>query len=138
MIPIAMRREVIRRAADRCEYCGLAQIGQEATFHIDHINPLAAGGATVSENLALACVSCSLRKGSQTSASDPQSKLQAPIFNPRIDEWAKHFRWNDVEIVPLTPTGRATAALLQFNRPLALAIRAEEKLRLRHPPMRSV
>ena len=29
-------------------------------FHIDHIKPLAADGQTVAENLALACVSCSL------------------------------------------------------------------------------
>jgi 5-methylcytosine-specific restriction endonuclease McrA len=53
-----LRRLVISRAGNRCEYCGLAQVGQEATFHIDHINPESVGGKTDEENLAFACVSC--------------------------------------------------------------------------------
>lgn len=63
--------------------------------------------------------------------------IRREVIRP-ADDWAKHFRWNDVEIIPLTPTGRATAALLQFNRPLALAIRTEEKLRHRHPPVKMI
>jgi 5-methylcytosine-specific restriction endonuclease McrA len=61
-IPARLRRLVVSRAGDRCEYCRLAQKGQEATFHIDHILPKMAGGRTAAANLALACVSCSLRK----------------------------------------------------------------------------
>lgn len=30
-----LRRLVVERAGNRCEYCRLAQEGQEATFHID-------------------------------------------------------------------------------------------------------
>lgn len=56
-IPSDMRRDVIERAKDRCEYCGLAQQGQEATFHIDHIIPGVENGPTELSNLALACVS---------------------------------------------------------------------------------
>jgi 5-methylcytosine-specific restriction endonuclease McrA len=52
----------VLRARGRCEYCGLAQDGQEAEFHVDHIVPLADAGATELKNLALACVSCSLRQ----------------------------------------------------------------------------
>ena len=48
---------------NRCEYCLLAQAGQEATFHVDHVTPRVAGGPTIDGNLALACVGCSLRKG---------------------------------------------------------------------------
>ena len=59
-IPVGLRRFVAERAQHRCEYCGLAQEGQEATFHIDHIVPRKTGGQTIEENLALACVSCSL------------------------------------------------------------------------------
>lgn len=36
-VPERLRRVVLKRAAGRCEYCGLAQEGQEATFHIDHV-----------------------------------------------------------------------------------------------------
>ncbi len=57
-IPSAMRREVTRRAENRCEYCELSQTGQEARFHIDHIKPATSGGLTTPDNLALACVSC--------------------------------------------------------------------------------
>jgi 5-methylcytosine-specific restriction endonuclease McrA len=63
----------------RCEYCGLSQEGQEATFHIDHVIPLAAGGKTVAENLALACVSCSLRKAARQTAIDPQSGKEVAL-----------------------------------------------------------
>jgi 5-methylcytosine-specific restriction endonuclease McrA len=68
-IPGALRNLVIERAGSRCEYCGLSQRGQAATFHIDHVIPLAAGGPTTPENLALACVSCSLRKAARQAAS---------------------------------------------------------------------
>jgi hypothetical protein len=53
-----LHTQVVLRAGQRCEYCRLSQLGQEATFHIDHVVPRAAGGPTVAENLALACVSC--------------------------------------------------------------------------------
>src|SRR5262249_37680427 len=39
--------EVVFRAGNRCEYCRLPQLGQEAAFHIDHVIPRAAGGPTV-------------------------------------------------------------------------------------------
>jgi len=55
VIPANLRRRVIKRAAYCCEYCGLAQTGQEATFHTDHVVPVVAGGQSTSENLALAC-----------------------------------------------------------------------------------
>jgi 5-methylcytosine-specific restriction endonuclease McrA len=65
VIPASPRRLVLQRAGDRCEYCGLSQAGQVATFHIDHVIPVVANGETVAENLALACVSCSLRKSAR-------------------------------------------------------------------------
>lgn len=58
-----LRDRVILRAGNRCECCGLSQVGQEATFHVDHIVPVADHGTTEEGNLALACVSCSLKKG---------------------------------------------------------------------------
>jgi 5-methylcytosine-specific restriction endonuclease McrA len=70
VIPANLRRQVMTRAANCCEYCGLAQTGQEATFHIDHVVPVVAGGQSISENLALACVSCSLRKGARLASVD--------------------------------------------------------------------
>ena len=40
----ALRQLVTTRANHRCEYCGLSQVGQEATFHVDHVMPVIAGG----------------------------------------------------------------------------------------------
>jgi hypothetical protein len=133
-IPARLRRQVVRRAANRCEYCGLSQAGQEATFHIDHITPMAAGGATDTENLALACVSCSLRKGARQSAIDPESGSAALLFHPRRQNWQEHFRWDGVTLIGLTATGRATVAALEMNRTLIRAIRREEARIGRHPP----
>ena len=132
-IPAFLRKLVIRRAKNRCEYCGLSQAGQEATFHIDHILPLASGGKTTADNLALACVSCSLRKGARETAMDPQTGEDVAIFHPRRDLWAEHFRWDEVRLLGVTATGRATISVLELNRPLILAIREEETLLGRHP-----
>ncbi len=129
-----LRREVVQRARERCEYCGLAQAGQEATFHTDHVTPVAAGGETILDNLALACVSCSLRKGARQRAADPVDGREVELFNPRRDAWTKHFAWNGTEVIAQTPTGRCTIAVLQLNRPAVRAIRFEELLRGRHPP----
>ena len=133
LIPAPLRRLVIQRAANRCEYCGLAQASQEATFHIDHVVPLDAAGGTTASNLALACVSCSLRKGAKQTATDPSTGKEVRLFNPRKDSWRVHFRWKGTEVFALSPAGRATLHALKLNRPIMLAIREEEALRGRHP-----
>jgi hypothetical protein len=130
----SLREEVTLRAGNRCEYCRLSQLGQEATFHIDHVIPRAGDGPTTADNLALSCVSCSLRKWAKQTAIDPDSGEETPLFNPRTQAWAEHFRWDNEHVAPLTPTGRATLATLALNRPMILAIRQEEILRGRHPP----
>ena len=133
-IPTEIQRLVIQRAAGRCEYCGLSQKGQEATFHIDHVIPVVVGGKTVAENLALACVSCSLRKAARQKAIDPQSGKEVALYNPRRDTWHDHFLWKGAYAVGLTATGRATIEALDMNRVLISAIRKEEAALRRHPP----
>ena len=133
-IPAALRRLVIQRAENRCEYCLISQIGQVATFHIDHIIPTVAGGKTVAGNLALACVSCSLRKGARQKIEDLETGEIVSIFNPRQQVWQEHFTWQDTRVIGLTAIGRATLQALDLNRPTMLAIRSEEKSLGRHPP----
>ncbi len=133
-IPASLRRLVIQRAGNCCEYCGLSQAGQAATFHIDHILPAVAGGQTVASNLALACVSCSLCKGARQMIEDPETGTKVPIFNPRHQSWQEHFRWEGVYVAGLTAIGRATIEALNLNRAIILAIRAEEEFFNRHPP----
>jgi 5-methylcytosine-specific restriction endonuclease McrA len=128
-----LRQAVVDRAQNRCEYCRISQLAQEATFHIDHITPQSAGGDTALENLALACVTCSLRKAAQESVADPDTGALVPIFHPRRDQWSNHFILTGVKIVGLTPTGRGTIEALQMNRRHALDVRTEEHLRGRFP-----
>lgn len=132
-IPNSLRNFVIDRAENHCEYCHLSQTGQEATFHIDHIIPVASNGETVAENLALACVSCSLRKSAKKTGIDSETGQKVKIFNPRLDKWDEHFIWVGVNLIGLTATGRVTINELDLNRSLILAIREEEIILRRHP-----
>lgn len=132
-IPAELRALVVARAQNRCEYCGLAQAGQEATFHVDHVIPRSADGQTSAANLALACVGCSLRKGAQQSGADPATGEPVRLFNPRLNPWSDHFRVMGFEILGVTPTGRATVTALALNRLLMVAIR-EEQAALGRPP----
>jgi hypothetical protein len=133
-VPKTLRKQVVHRALNRCEYCKLSQAGQEAVFHIDHIIPEMDGGQTVLENLALACVSCSLRKGARQLAHDPTTRKLVRLFHPRQQQWSAHFRFAGVRIVGLNPSGRATVNALKMNRLVLQTIRMEETMLGRHPP----
>jgi hypothetical protein len=121
-IPAAIRRIVVQRA------------GQEAVFHIDHILPESEGGMTELDNLALACVSCSLRKGARRAAVDPTTQRLTRLYHPRTDAWTHHFHWEGLRVTGSSAIGRTTVSALQMNRINLQMIRSEEMLRGRHPP----
>ena len=132
-IPASLQRRVRARANDRCEYCQMPQDGQEATFHVDHIVPIREAGPTASDNLALACVSCSLRKGARRYVPAPGGEL-VPLFHPRRDGWHEHFRVEgDGTLRGSTAIGQATIVALAMNRPAAIAIRHELMRLVRYP-----
>jgi 5-methylcytosine-specific restriction endonuclease McrA len=121
-----MARKVRDRADDCCEYCCLPQAWQEATFHVDHIKPKSAGGKTALDNLALACVTCSLRKGSRIVARDSRTHKLVKLFNPRLENWNAHFQLtSSFRLRGLTARGRATIQALGMNRAAIVAIRRE-------------
>ena len=133
-VPLSLQRRVRDRAGNRCEYCRLPQQGQEATFHIDHVRPRREGGPTTLANLALACVSCSLRKGARTTAPDPLTGLLVEVFDPREHRWEDHLQVSiDLLILGKTPIGRTMVELLRMNRSLAVEIRLELATRQRYP-----
>src|SRR5207247_1500187 len=81
-------------------------------------------GPTSAENLALACVTCSLKKAARTHGRDPVSKELVPLFHPRQDRWSDHFGWSrGCRLIGRTSTGRATILALGMNRPAVIAIR---------------
>jgi hypothetical protein len=96
---------VRERARGRCQYCLMDQGLQGASFHVEHITPRCAGGATELTNLALACPSCNLHKTNRTSSIDPQSGHQVPLFHPVRQPWSAHFRLIGYRIEGLTPVG---------------------------------
>ena len=135
-IPLRMIEEVRDRAREVCEYCLLPQSSQEATFHIDHIVPRLEGGETESSNLALACVTCSLRKGAKRLAIDPQTRDTVSLFHPRELVWSEHFRLSDeFKFEGLTAIGRATIEALGMNRAAIISIRKELHFLGRFPPV---
>jgi hypothetical protein len=128
---------VVRRAGNRCEYCRLSQEFQVATFPVDHVLPVVLGGSTQLDNLALACPRCNAEKWTHTEAADPVSGARLPLFNPRTQNWADHFRWSTSDptlIEPLTPIGRATVDLLGLNSNPHLTVRRWLIAIKMHPP----
>ena len=90
----ATQHVVRERAGGCCEYCRFPESFAELPFHLDHVIARQHGGPTT-----------------------------ATLFNPRWDEWRKHFVWQDAQLNGLTATGRATIKLLQINRADAVAVR---------------
>lgn len=118
-IPLRLGRRVRQQARHRCGYCLVNEtlVGMPMTF--EHLIPEAAGGATVEENLWLACRRCNEFKGKQTEAADPQTGVLVALFNPRLQAWDEHFACNDdgTGIIGRTACGRATVAALKMNNP---------------------
>jgi len=79
------------------------------------------------DNLALACPSCNLHKSDHIESQDPETGQRAPLFHPRQDDWDEHFRFDRLRIMGITPVGRATAELLDFNSERRLLIRRIER-----------
>ena len=112
---VDLRRQVIARADNCCEYCLLPQELVASTHQVDHVIAEKHGGQTVLENLALSCTVCNRRKGSDISSLDPVTGILVPLFNPRTQRWAEHFRLDGEYIIGMTAEGRTTIAFLQLN-----------------------
>ena len=122
----ALRELVRNRAGNVCEYCRLPQ---QATplipFHVEHIVSRQHGGTDDPDGLALACDRCNAYKGPNLTSIDPDTRTVVALFNPRADEWNDHFAVHDGHVVGLTPTGSATARLLNMNAPRRVELRRE-------------
>jgi hypothetical protein len=124
----AVRRLVLQRAGERCEYCQI----RDWPLTVDHVVPMAiwrrlrrAGRSVPADpdepaNLAAACGPCNQAKGSATTARDPLTGVEVPLFDPRRHAWAEHFAWVEdaTHLVGVTAVGRATVARLRLNGPV--------------------
>ena len=108
-------QQVRARANQRCEYCHFSERFSPLSFHVEHIIAKQHRGSDELGNLALACPNCNLHKGPNLTSIDPDSGLVTVLFNPRTQVWEHHFKLEGHRIVGITPEGRTTAWLLQFN-----------------------
>jgi len=111
----------------------MPQAAFKRRFHVEHIIARQHGGATSSDNLALACWHCNLKKGPNLSGIDPTTSGTVPLFHPRHHRWSSHFslRGNrgdagtsGIVVEGLTPTGRATIHVLGLNDDFRRMLRA--------------
>jgi hypothetical protein len=139
-IPPTVDRRVRTAARHRCGYCLSPQHLVMARLEIEHIIPLAKGGTNVEANLWLACPLCNRAKSDRTTAADPETGAIVPLFNPRTQQWADHFRWSadGLRILGQTAIGRATMVALHLSDdPDALAVRSYWVMAGWHPPTSS-
>ncbi len=104
---------------------------------VDHIYPEAFGGVSDEKNLWLACRRCNEFKGIQVEGVDPDTNFEVPLFNPRLQKWAEHFRWAEdgLFIIGLTAVGRATVETLKMNNAFIIRSRKRWVSVGWHPPV---
>lgn len=124
-INAALRRSVIERAGNCCEYCLYPQTEDPFSFHIEHIISEKHEGETTLDNLCLSCSECNYAKGSDIGSIDRETGVITALFNPRTQKWVDHFRLDGGRIEPLTANGRVTVFLLRFNLRRRVSERAE-------------
>jgi HNH endonuclease len=132
----AVRLRVRAAAADRCGYCRSHQRYLLGVLEIEHIVPLSRGGSDDEDNLWLGCARCNRFKGPQIEARDPLTEEVHALFNPRVQRWGEHFRWDagGAVICGLTPSGRATVVALRLNHEHSVAVRRNWIAAGWHPP----
>jgi HNH endonuclease len=135
-ITTSEQQEVVNRANRRCEYCQCPMDYSSQSFVFEHIIPVAKGVETSLANLALACGGCNSYKYTKQDAIDPTSSENVPLYHPRQDIWIEQFVWSEdgLEIVGITPTGRATIDALNLNRSGVKNIRRLLVMVDLHPP----
>jgi hypothetical protein len=137
-VTIDLRRFVVSRANELCEYYLIHDKDCVLGCQVDHVIAEKHGGKMVPENLAYACALCNRAKGSDTASIAAASGLLTPLFNPRMHRWAEHFELQGVLIQPRTDIGEVAARLLAFNLPRRIAERELLASNGAYPPPEAV
>jgi hypothetical protein len=127
--------KVVRdRAGGLCEYCRHPEALSRLGFCLDHVRARQHGGRTRTTNLAFACGFCNRHKGPNVAGVDPKTGRLTPLFNPRTQRWADHFKWHGPRILGLTSVGRTTVRVLAMNHPIQVNTRRALIAEGRFPP----
>ena len=108
---------IASRANHRCEYCHAPELIFNFPFEVEHIIPISRRGVDNEVNLALACRSCNLRKGTRISGIDPDSNTEVRFFHPRQELWSDHFQVDSESgmVMGITSIGKVTVEYLEMN-----------------------
>ena len=99
------RRATIRRDGYACRYCGRRVYGGDCPIDrperltVDHVIPLALGGANTSENMVVACQEHNSAKEDSSPLGD-WIPLQPPLDRPEIEPWPGEGLVSDEPIIP--------------------------------------
>ena len=133
MMDAALRAFVRERAGCRCEYCRLHEDDADfLTFHVEHIIAKQHGGSDDPATLCYACSECNWAKGPNLSGII-NGKLYS-LFDPRMQEWHRHFYWDQTTLVGKTNTGIVTIRVLNINRSSRIKLRENLLFEGRFPP----
>ena len=72
------KAEVLMKTLGRCAYCG--QMLSLDTMQVDHVIPIALGGADILPNMLAACVGCNKAKGA----------LTVERFRAEVEKWLRY------------------------------------------------
>lgn len=115
----------MERAGFRCEYCLVPDFVGGMRYEIDHIISEKHGGSSTEDNLAYCCRFCNSAKGPIISSLSGNPKRLLPLFNPRKDTWADHFRYHEDGIAEAySLIGEGTIKILNLNDPRMIERRA--------------
>ena len=83
---------------------------------------------------------CNSRKAIRNWIIDKTTNQKILLFNPRIEEWKKHFEWSSdfLKVKGKTLMGKVTVDALQLNRLGVVNIRKLMILGKIHPPLDTI
>jgi hypothetical protein len=91
-----LRFEVFKRDSFTCQYCGGKS--PDVVLHVDHIQPVAAGGGDDILNLVTACITCNSGKGAEKLSDNSaiaKQRAQLEQLNERREQLEMLIQWRD-------------------------------------------
>jgi hypothetical protein len=133
MMDDALRAYVRQRAGGRCEYCRLHEDDADFfSFHVEHVVAKQHRGGDDANNLCYACAECNWAKGPNLAGL--LGRKLYPLYNPRTQNWNRHFRWEQTVLVGKTKSGIVTVQVLNINDPSRVMLRENLLFEGRFPP----
>src|SRR2546423_1229760 len=97
-----VRRLVVERAEQICEYCLVHEHDTNFGCSVDHIISEKNGRLATADNTTYACMICNRHRGSDLGSVVGAKRALVRFFNPRKDRWAEHFILDGAVIRPIS------------------------------------